>query len=55
MAGRVELTDQGKSVLDRLWIERTSGLSSRIDRLNGAERDLLETALPLRQKTVPDR
>jgi DNA-binding MarR family transcriptional regulator len=51
-ACRVELTGDGRDVLKRLWIERTIGLSSRLDRLTKDERDHLEAALPVLEKMV---
>lgn len=50
----VELTGDGRDVLKRLWIERTIGLSSRLDRLTKDERDRLEAALPVLEKMVRD-
>jgi len=53
-ASVVELSPKGRDVLANLWIERTIGLSSRIDRLTKAERDSLEAVLPILEKLARD-
>jgi DNA-binding MarR family transcriptional regulator len=50
----VELTDEGRAVIGTLWIGRTIGLSSRLERLTPDERDRLEAALPVLEKMARD-
>jgi DNA-binding MarR family transcriptional regulator len=50
----VELTDVGRSVIAALWIGRTIGLSSRLERLTPDERERLEAALPVLEKMSRD-
>ncbi len=50
----VELTDEGRAVIGTLWIGRTIGLSSRLERLTPEERDRLEAALPVLEKMARD-
>lgn len=50
----VELTDDGRALLAKLWIERTIGLSSRLERLTMEERRSVDAALPILEKMVRD-
>jgi DNA-binding MarR family transcriptional regulator len=50
----VELTDAGRSVIAALWIGRTTGISSRLERLTSDERERLEVALPVLEKLARD-
>ena len=50
----VELSPEGRAVLANLWIERTIGLSSRIERLTKVEREALEAVLPILEKLARD-
>ena len=53
-ACQVELTAQGRTVIERLWSERTIGLSSRLEGLSREEREKVEAALPILEKMVRD-
>jgi DNA-binding MarR family transcriptional regulator len=50
----VELTKEGQTVLANLWMERTIGLSSRLDGLTKVERDQLDATLTILEKMVRD-
>ncbi|HUX04616.1 MAG TPA: MarR family transcriptional regulator [Acidimicrobiales bacterium] len=50
----VELSDQGRRTIEELWKERTVGLSARLATLSGAERDVLDEALPVLEKLARD-
>ena len=50
----VELTDEGRRMIEDLWNERTLGISSRLTALNAHEREILEEALPVLEKIARD-
>jgi DNA-binding MarR family transcriptional regulator len=50
----VELTAEGRTVLANLWMERTIGLSSRLEGLTNSERHKLDAALTVLEKMVRD-
>lgn len=50
----VQLTNKGRAVLANLWVERTIGLSSRLERLSPAERDQLDSLLIILEKMMRD-
>jgi DNA-binding MarR family transcriptional regulator len=54
-ASLVELSDHGRSVLNALVSERTSGMRSRLERLTPAERARVDAALPALEKLARDR
>lgn len=50
----VELSKEGRTLLAQLWMERTIGLSSRLEGLTKCDRDQIDKALTVLEKMVRD-
>ena len=53
-ASLVELSTRGRDLLDGLRLERTIGLSARLDRLSAKERERVVAVLPILEKMARD-